>query len=480
MNSRWDGVGMKIEKLLIIFLVVLLAVPFVAASSATVSAVNETANQIYFDEVAYYDLTITNTQDQDQVFVWSTNTVEWLIDTPSSTTVPAGETKTVPLSLRPRPSNYRGPGFYVVPLSMNGNIDDFTTQMSIRIKNVEDRIFSYIPSVALGVSMTDPVNPQELVSVQVQIRNRNILEIEELSIQIDGQEFEGSDTIMLGGLQERTLEYRFDVDDALEPGAYELTAQLIYQGEVISEDQQFYDVSSVSQIARDTDEQKAFFKTTTISMLMNNGNIQRTISTNTSIPWYESLFTSVDINADTYERQSRGIYQITIDPQETVSITIVKNYRSLLALAIVVLLIIISYFSFRSPIVMTKQTIVTGKDEEGVSEMRVRVFIRNRTAKPQYNVRIIDRAPSIAHVIAKGGLGVIEPSKVITTQKRGTIIKWDFESLEAYEERIVTYTIKARLKIIGHLGLPRVQAKFENQKGKQRTTQSGKAQVGSR
>ena len=112
--------------------------------------------------------------------------------------------------------------------------------------------------------------------------------------------------------------------------------------------------------------------------------------------------------------------------------------------------------------------------------MKVRIFIKNRTAKAFYNLRLLDRAPSIAHVKMSEGLGVIEPTKIIRNERRGTIIKWDFDSIEAYEERIVTYTIKARLKIIGNLGLPPVKAKFENVKGKQRTTQSGRAIIGTK
>ena len=47
-----------------------------------------------------------------------------------------------------------------------------------------------------------------------------------------------------------------------------------------------------------------------------------------------------------------------------------------------------------------------------------------------------------------------------------------------HEERIVTYTIKSKLKIIGSLSLPKVRIKYETSKGVERTAESGLAQIG--
>lgn len=466
-------------KLLIIILGVVLLIPFASASTVNVLPVNASANDIYFDQTAYYDLTIQNTGNKDQIFTWSANPVEWIVDTPQSTLVKAGEQKTVPLALRPRPSNYRGSGFYVIPLNINAGEEVLQSQLSVRIKSTQERIFSYIPSVALGASISSPVNPKDLVSVQLQLRNRNILDIDALTILIDGQAFEKQEVVTLSGLEEQSLAYRFDVEDTLEPGSYDLKVTLRYENKTISEVQKFYDVEAYSQLKRDTSSTSSWFKKVTTNTITNNGNVQKIITTNLSIPWYSAPFTSVDTDVNS-EKKTREIYTITLEPQQSVEVTVSSNYRLLPLLVLIALLILLAYFQFRSPLVLKKQTIVTGRDEEGTSEMRVRIFIRNRTAKTFYNIRLLDRAPSIANVVAKGGLGVLEPSKIINTEKNGTVIKWDFESLEAYEERIVTYGIKARLKIIGHLGLPATRVKFENQKGKQRMTQSGKAAIGSR
>lgn len=469
----------KISVLGVAIVTFLLLVSFASASQVNILPAEENSNHIFFDETATYQMTITNTGDTDMVYVWETNPVEWLIDSRTSATVLAGEQKTVEILLRPRPSNYRGPGFYVVPITVSSQDEVISSMVTVRIINPDAVGFEYPPSVALGASIGS-VNPSEIVSVQLAVRNRNRLDMEELTIRIDGEHFQTTDVISLDGLEEQSLEYRFDVDKALEPGSYELSVDIVYEDKVITSVERFYDVIAYSTIDRQSDESTKYFKTTTVNTLTNYGNINKEVKMAVPIKWYQALFTVVDVEASTVDKSSRGSYVISLAPQEVATVTVIRNYQALPLLALLALLVVLSYFAFRSPIVLHKQTIVTGKDKEGISEMRVRIFVRNRTGKPYYNVRILDQAPAIAEVHAASGLGVIAPSKIVHTHKKGTIIKWDFENLEAYEERIVTYTVKAKLKIIGHLGLPPVKAKFENQKGRQRTTKSGKAVIGSR
>lgn len=474
---------MKIAKgLLLLLFVALLSLSLVSATKIIVSPVNETSNHIFFDETAHFTITIKNTAETDYVFTWNLDPVKWIIDTPASAKVKAGETKKFDLAVRPHPVNYRGPGSYVVPLTVRASPGDlvFKSQISLFIKSINERIYAYTPSVALGASIADEVDPRDTVSVQVQIRNRNLLDIEGMKLSINGENFQTTKTFSLSGLEEKTLEFRFDVNPLLKPDTYKLYVRLIYQNKTISDFEKYYKIKAYTSVDRVSTDRTKFFKTTHISTLTNDGNVLKEVTTDLNIKWYNWLFTHVKISTNDMDRVDRNTWKIILQPKEVATITIVENYRVLPLLVLIILLIIVSYFVFRSPIVLRKQTIITGKDEEGISEMKVRVFIKNRTKKAFYNVRVLDRAPSIATITVPKGLGVLEPSKLITTQKKGTIIKWDFETIEAYEERIVTYNIKAKLKIIGHLGLPSVKIKYETVSGQQRTTESGKASIGTK
>lgn len=473
---------MKGLKIIILLVLSLLLLGLVSASSVTLYPTNKTSNHIFFDEVASYTIKISNTDDFNKVFSWSLNPVEWVVESPTSVAVGPFETKEVSFLIQPRPSNFRGPGSYILPVDFKSAQDPTTYehQVTIYVKSINEREYSYKPSIALGASINSKIDPRDKVSVQVSLRNRNSLDIDKFTVRIKGDHFSSEKDYSLNGLEERSFEYQYDVPPLLKPGTYKLTADVIVNNTSISEVEKLYDIIPYSIIDRNSDTKTVWLKTTSVTTLTNKGNIKKVVPADVKLPFFKKVFSRVRIEANSYENIAKNSWSVTMTPNEQAKITIIENYRVLPILGILIILVLFLYFSLRSPIVLSKQTIVTGKDQEGISEMKIRVFIRNRTAKPYYNVRVLDKVPSIAHVAESDSLGAMQPNKIIRTEKRGTILKWDFETLEAYEERIVTYTIKARLKIIGNLGLPSVKIKFENAKGSQRTTESGRAQIGSK
>ncbi|MGM5481184.1 MAG: hypothetical protein ACQESE_02110 [Nanobdellota archaeon] len=461
-------------------MVVVVLASLASATSVDVEPVNQTSHQIYFDETAVYKLTIDNTAEDDKVFAISLNPLNWIIDSDRSIPVDGNSEKVIDLRVRPRPTNFRGPGVYKVPLDVT-TVDGerFTEIVKIVVKSIEERLFEYKPSVALGLSLDENVNPRDPLSVQVSVRNRNLRNLENMTFLIEGDHFSEEKSFSLSSLEERTFAFRFDIDDTAAPGTYELYGKLFYDSDTVNEVSRYYDIVPYANIDTGSlNSSSYFFKRTTVSKRTNTGNIDKSIASDLDISLLEDIFTTVDIEADSVEKISRKSWKITLSPNETATVTVVHNYRPLVALGVIVLLLVVIYFTMRSPITLRKQVIVTGKDDEGVSEMKVRIYLRNRTGKAFYNIRLLDKAPAIAHVSPSQALGSMEPTKIVKTENKGTIVKWDFDSLEAFEERIVTYSIKARLKIIGNLSLPKVKVRFENVKGKSRTTESGRSTIG--
>ena len=81
-------------------------------------------------------------------------------------------------------------------------------------------------------------------------------------------------------------------------------------------------------------------------------------------------------------------------------------------------------------------------------------------------MNVSDRIPRIADIDTNYPVGTMQPSKIIKHDKRGTIIQWVIPTLEAYEERIITYHINSKLKIIGSMRLPNSMVKYKNKRGK--------------
>ena len=471
---------MRYIESLLLLVAVLLIIPCTSAFDIDVSPVNQSSHRIFFDEVAQFTLTIENNAENPVVYSISSNPVEWVMESDSSIKVDAGKTEKIIVKLRPRPSNFRGPGMHSVPIHVASSEKTKSLQVAVYIKSIQEGYGQYTPAVSIGASMGDLIDPREQAKVQISVRNRNILDIKDLKLIVDGDIFYKEEIIELNPLGERVFQYRFDIDPLLSPENYNLNVRVFYQNKTLAEVKNSFDIAPYSKIERSNPQEASkFFKVVKINTLKNNGNVEKIQDFTVPVVWYMYLFTDVVVEATNVQHTGND-WTVILGPQEVASISVTENYRPLIFVAGTLIIAILTYFLFRSSVVIQKQIIVTGRDEEGISEMKVRIYVKNRSDKGFYNLRVIDKAPTIATVKTQGGLGVLEPTKIVPTEKKGTLVKWDIDTLEAYEERIFTYTLKARLKIIGNISLPRVRAKFENVKGKETTVESSKAVIGAK
>lgn len=465
------------KKILIFITALFLIMPLVSASNIIINPAETDSHKIYFDEVARYLVSINNTETSSMVYTLNINPSEWIVQTSSAFSVAGNSAEKFEFSFKPNPLNYRGPGTYYIPVTIETRNGVIEKQIVIYIKSFKEGYGDYTAAVSVEPSLPAQVDLRNKVNVQVVLKNRNILDIKGMELTIDSGFFEKTDYIDINGLAQKTLQYNFEVDEPIAPGNYILKVKAKYNNKTLADIQNSFEIIAFSDIVRVKNETSFWFRKTILTTLTNEGNVDKKVTLSLDSPWYNKLFSNVDVKAEVVEK-NKGNWYVTLEPKESADFIVYENYRIPMALLIILLIGTIIYFLYRSPIVLQKQIVVTGKDLEGISEMKVRLFVKNRTNKSFFNLRLIDKAPSIATVIKSDSIGVLEPTKIIPTDKKGTIVKWDVESLEAYEERIFTYTLKAKLKIIGNLSLPSVKAKFEDVKGDERTVQSSRAIIG--
>jgi hypothetical protein len=58
----------------------------------------------------------------------------------------------------------------------------------------------------------------------------------------------------------------------------------------------------------------------------------------------------------------------------------------------------------------------------------------------------------------------------VTTEKKGTLVKWELDVLEPYEARNLNYNLASRLRILGSMRLPSAKVSFITKDGKERVT----------
>ena len=72
--------------------------------------------------------------------------------------------------------------------------------------------------------------------------------------------------------------------------------------------------------------------------------------------------------------------------------------------------------------------------------------------------------PGIANLHQHFDPGTLEPTRILKLPT-GSKVQWDIATLEPYEHRIITYTLRTGLNVLGTFKLPRATSEFRH-KGK--------------
>ena len=106
------------------------------------------------------------------------------------------------------------------------------------------------------------------------------------------------------------------------------------------------------------------------------------------------------------------------------------------------------------------------------------MHLRNRGPDLIENLTLTDLIPSLGDYVDEKRVGTLSPSKVIKHQQKGTLLRWEFEALDPFEERIITYRIKTKMTVVGGFNLPPGKIRFVTKKGTERIVRSNRFLLG--
>lgn len=466
------------RSLLLGFLVLLLvpAVAFAASFGVTVAPIVDTVER---GESATYRVSISNFGVDEAQFQVYTIDPTWAVKvTPLGPLVPAQSQGTFTISLRP--STQAPSGAQGVPVTFK----DLTTGTIIKrdvvvtLRGGNSQGLEYEPTVALDVVLPYDVDPREQVPLRLNLRNRNALNITNLTLRISSPQFQTELALALPPLSERTVDVPgIRIDARTPPGEQDVSVRALYRGETVAQLEKNYRISSYSTISEQVQERSFAFKTIRSVRITNDGNVQNTAVVSVPTSLLKSLFVS---SATAYERELVDghralVWRVPLGAGETREVEFTENYRVLVLLALVLILCAVGYVFLRSPIIVLKEAVGLAK-HDGVSQVKVRLFIKNRSSRIIQGISVTDRVPSIADVVRAETPGSISPSKVAMSEKGGTLLRWDLEVLEPYEERVVTYVARSKLKIIGRMTLPVAKTRY-TVNGKERVIHSNNIEI---
>ena len=260
--------------------------------------------------------------------------------------------------------------------------------------------------------------------------------------------------------EDKTLEIRKKIDSRTIPQQDRLTVTVLKDDRVIvSPTEAEFSVAEYVE-KEDLKREELLLKTKSgIKISSNNPDFKGITKIETSP--IKNLFLTTSPRARTVKENDRYylVWDISLGSDGSMSMYVTENYRPLVIIIALIIVAVALYFLFRSPLVVRKSIVNVGMSDGGIAEAKIVVRVKNRSAKPIANIEIMDNVPHIANVEKELSIGSMQPHAILQHPKKGIMIKWNIESLEAGDERVLSYKMKSRLSILGEFNLPAANAR---------------------
>lgn len=350
--------------------------------------------------------------------------------------------------------------------------------INLRSELLEQRLDKPNIDGVIKVSNNDQVDPRDVASLLVSLKNKNLLFLRELTLRVESEQ--GLVAILQKGIELAPLEQKefiFPID--LDPHTLPLEDRLTVSWEVYNQSfgpfaHSYTIVGYQAPLERREQTASGFLKTESIVELRNVGTLETTEELTLPATTANRAFTTTEPDATFIQEDGAASYlfRVTLQPGETLRISVKTSYRMSVFIILVIIAGTILYYLYRSPIVISKRESLMKLSEGGLSELKIILYVKNRGRSHVEHLEVADIIPHIAEIGEQITVGTIKPSSITKSRKQGTIVRWDISPLERFEERIITYNIKSKLSILGGLMLPSARASFIDAQGKKHTARS--------
>jgi hypothetical protein len=458
-----------------VILAILLATSVFAEKAISFTGDIEVVNdKIFSDEAASVKLTIKNYNSLTSMFQVYPENPQWLLYTePGTIEIDSEGSLVIDVLLDPTSSVQQSTN-HGVPIIIKSLLTDEVLRIVQNVTIKSDRLRQYTPSIFLDVDVGSDgnVNPLDPVPVKLRVVNKNRLKYDEFTVFFASDLFEDSFTTNLDPSGDFSKQFSYEVDYKTLPQNLTLTVSMMGDGKSIGSPKiiNFNIIPVYPAFQRNKSISKEFLMRSWEISFTNVGNVPKEEKVLIPMSGFMRLFSKATHEYEVVE--SNGVknvaFTVSLKPGEATTLYVETNYRTFTFVSIFLLIIfivgIIAYYILRSPVVITKRTTVLAKEEGGTSKLKILLNIRNRTNKPVEHIKVFEKLPHITEVEDDFEIGTVKPSKVLKSPRKGTLIRWDFSTLEPYEERIITYKIHSKLSILGEFKMAPTVLKYTSGK----------------
>lgn len=420
-----------------------------------------------------YDVTIVNKQarsdtikifiDELNLFPFSDFALSAKIE-PNIIDLPAGGSQKVKVSIRILDTTKESRN-YEVPLKAHSVLDPTIKEETLLVMHVT----SSKDLIKVSPHLTSELVPGKNIGIPIDFKNKGNVFIENAEVYVTSEVFSASKVLTFSPGKDFTENFNVELKPDTKPGVYTLSVRIYKDQELKGVYTSDFKVASNPDIKESKNVVSGFLrkKITITNENLGNAAIKRRVEYKVS--GISRFFTK----ADPITNYENGMYvwEFNVRPGTKETINILIDYRTpFMVLFALALFILLAYYILSRGVSIKKRVFKISHDvEEGMTELKIMLHIKNKAGKPVKEIKVIDLIPD--HLMLTKEFGTLKPDHI---QKGSNNIRliWNVSSLEIGEERIFSYKVKSKIDIVGSLVLPAAAVHFVNDKGNVITVKS--------
>ncbi len=419
------------------------------------------------NQTAYYNVTVWHDAKVTQFFDIYSPEVLWDITTDPSTDrnlrVEPKSIKHTTLKVRPL---YVGPGYYSVPINIKLAGTSNVARKNVMVGITRPGKAVYDVALRTELVMPQEIDPRNAVSVKVRLVNQNKRSLPQVDVKLRSSLINYDQSVSLSPLEEKELTFNVKLD-GMTPEQEDILNIAVFvedKNKTIRFDVPAYkfQVVGYGEIGQNIAEGSSWLFYERNVTFTNDGNIRKNKLVHLPLSWIQSFF--VDASGDATLRKKADGYELfwtlMVEPGETQQVSYSIDYHPIQTFIIVVILLTLLWYFLRSPILVRKTSMVVESREGGISELKVMLRIKNRSAYNLNDIIILDLVPPIAAVQKDFEVGSLRPLKIFEQPGKGSQLKLVMDSLDAKDERILVYKVRTKFSVLGTFRLPPAKVRY--------------------
>ncbi|MBI2135869.1 hypothetical protein HYU06_02245 [Candidatus Woesearchaeota archaeon] len=342
------------------------------------------------------------------------------------------ELKEFTLYLKPEPNIKFGQHEVVMETQLE-NYKTASLPLYVYVEPVKEQKQLYAVDLDIQTEAPAAFDPRQDFAVKFTLTNLNKRDLPKIVFNIQSKLIKETITTSLTSLEKnKVVELKKQFDPKLKPQEDELVITVTVDNEVVKTIRRTISIVDYSDKFSERREEK-------------NGILKIT----------KTIIKNID-------GKRYFAWDIALKPGDSSDpIIVTTSYRSFVFFVVLFFAALVFYYLQKSPIIVTKHGVAIEKTEDGITEVKISVSIKNNSNITFDNLTVTDTVPSIASVVQDSGFGPVKPNKILTSKKTGNVlVKWELESLGPGEDKILSYKIKPKLSILGSFDLQAATVRY--------------------